>query len=152
MQPDLAFRHQESCDKVDQLTDILYELAGDQDVRVIEALAAVFAKCAVQEPEYGLSEAAVPSGFDRAGAAPDVCERRAICRRVARRASRGSLVDPTRGANAVHRIEESPVWSRDLLPIGAFGPFLFYRLTQAQQRARDWPLFERQGMPGPLES
>lgn len=154
MQPDLALRHQESSERVDRLADSLYEIAGDQDVRVIEALAAVFAnrrKTAIQEAQCGLSEPATPSGFDHTGADPGVDERRAICQRVARRALRGSLVDPTRGANAVHRIEVSPAWSRNLLPIGVFGPFLFYRLTPARQRARDWPPFEHQDIPGPSE-
>jgi hypothetical protein len=48
-------------------------------------------------------------------------------RRVARRALRGSLADPTKGANAFHRIEASPPWARALLPIAMYGPYLFYR-------------------------
>jgi hypothetical protein len=48
-------------------------------------------------------------------------------RRVARRALRGSLADPTKGANAFHRIEASPPWARPLLPIAMYGPYLFYR-------------------------
>ena len=50
-----------------------------------------------------------------------------LCRRVARRALRGSLTDPTRGANAFHRIEASPDWARELLPVAVYGPYLFYR-------------------------
>ena len=50
-----------------------------------------------------------------------------LCRRIARRALRGSLTDPTRGANAFHRIEASPDWARELLPVAVYGPFLFYR-------------------------
>jgi hypothetical protein len=50
-----------------------------------------------------------------------------LCRRVARRALRGSLSDPTRGANAFHRIEASPDWARELLPVAVYGPYLFYR-------------------------
>jgi hypothetical protein len=38
----------------------------------------------------------------------------------------------------VHRIDVSPAWSRDLLPIGMFGPFLFYRLAPRQSLADDW--------------
>jgi hypothetical protein len=40
---------------------------------------------------------------------------------------RGSLTDPTRGANAFHRIEASPAWARELLPVAVYGPYLFYR-------------------------
>jgi hypothetical protein len=63
--------------------------------------------------------------------------RHAICRRIARRALRGSLIDPTRGATAMHRIDDVPAWSRDHLPIGMFGPFLFYRLTPEQLASAD---------------
>jgi hypothetical protein len=49
------------------------------------------------------------------------------------------LVDPTRGATAVHRIDDSPAWSRDLLPIGMFGPFLFYRPPPPRWQAGGWP-------------
>jgi hypothetical protein len=56
---------------------------------------------------------------------------------------RGSLADPTRGATAFHRIETTPPWSRDLLPIATFGSFLFYRTddseAEAQQSDRDGP-------------
>ena len=118
-----------SLDLVECFADTLLDLAGDQDVRVIEALAAVLARQWRDEsgsPSRGLCE--VPAR--RFASEPSDTEgaiRRAICRRIARRALHGSLVDPTRGATAVHRIDDSPAWSRDLLPIGMFGPFLFYR-------------------------
>jgi hypothetical protein len=41
----------------------------------------------------------------------------------------------------MHRIDVSPAWSRDLLPIGMFGPFLFYRLASGASGTRwvgDW--------------
>ena len=40
---------------------------------------------------------------------------------------RRSLLDPTGGASAFHRIDESPSWSRNSLPVATFGSFLFYR-------------------------
>jgi hypothetical protein len=122
---------------VDRLADALFALAGDQDVRVVEALAAVFARqwrSGPQDPLSGLSEAGPEPGFLNEAPDADAEMRRAICKRIARRALRGSLVDPTRGATAVHRIDVSPAWSRDLLPIGMFGSFLFYRPTPARLR------------------
>jgi hypothetical protein len=127
---------------VDRLADTLFDLAGDQDVRVIEALAAVLAKQwrdGLYSAPRGLSEAPAPRQFASKAYDADTAMRRVICERIARRALRGSLVDPTRGATAVHRIDDSPPWSRNLLPIGMFGPFLFYRPTPARLRASDWP-------------
>jgi hypothetical protein len=131
---------------VERLADALFGLSGDQDVRVIEALAAVLARrwrCGLHSPLRGLSEATPTPQFASEASDADTAMRHAICRRIARRALRGSLVDPTRGATAVHRIDISPAWSRDLLPIGIFGPFLFYRPTPPRMRASDWP-----GAPG----
>jgi N-acetylmuramoyl-L-alanine amidase len=128
-------------DSTDCLADTLFDLAGDQDVRVIEALAAVLARQRQEgsgSPSRGLCEAPAARPFaSEPWNADDV--RRAICRRIARRALHGSLVDPTRGATAVHRIDDSPVWARDLLPIGMFGPFLFYRPPAPRWRAGDSP-------------
>jgi hypothetical protein len=130
---------------VERLADTLFDLAGDQDVRVIEALAAVLARqCArhwrdrLGTPRRALSKAAALP-FATEAADPDTVVRRAICQRIARRALHGSLVDPTRGATAVHRIDENPDWSRDLLPIGTFGPFLFYRPPPPRWQAGDRP-------------
>jgi hypothetical protein len=115
---------------VDRLADDLFELAGDQDVRVIEALAAVLARQRTttcrDEPGSRLSGLCDAGRFATEASDSDVVVRRAICKRIARRALHGSLVDPTRGATAVHRVDKSPAWSRNLLPIGMFGPFLFY--------------------------
>jgi hypothetical protein len=142
MQPERATQPQIGLALVERLADALFDLAGDQDVRVIEALAAVLARRwrrNFQSPLRGLSEPAAAARFASQASDADAAMRRAICQRIARRALHGSLVDPTRGATAVHRIDVSPAWSRDLLPIGMFGPFLFYRPQRPRGRARDWP-------------
>jgi hypothetical protein len=139
MQPERA-RQQAGPSVVEGLAATLFDLAGDQDVRVIEAIAAVLARQWQQDhrqPHPGLSEATAPPRFADESSGPETALRRAICQRIARRALRGSLVDPTRGATAVHRVDVSPPWSRDLLPIGMFGPFLFYRPTPT--RMWDFP-------------
>jgi N-acetylmuramoyl-L-alanine amidase len=141
MPPEIVACHDQGGALIDHLASQLYELAGEQEVRVIEALAAAFAnrwRLRLDEPPRGLCEPVSAAGFER-GAVPEVAGRLAICRRVARRALRGSLLDPTRGATAWHRIEASPAWSRNLLPIGMFGPFLFYRLSPLQHPEQQWP-------------
>jgi hypothetical protein len=141
MQPERTSRYDVRAEVIDRLSDTLFDLAGDQDVRVIEALAAVLARHSqggFRGSPRGLSEATTELGFESSVSDSDNATRREICRRVARRALRGSLLDPTRGATAVHRIDVSPAWSRDLLPIGMFGPFLFYRLAPRQSLADDW--------------
>jgi hypothetical protein len=141
MQPERSGRRQISLAWVVPLAGVLFDMAGDQDVRVIEALAAVLARQwrdGPAGPLHGLCEATAARPFASAAPGADTLIRRAICQRIARRALHGSLVDPTRGATAVHRIDDSPAWSRDLLPIGMFGPFLFYRPPPRWQ-AGDWP-------------
>ena len=141
MQPEGAVGHGERVALIDQLAGHLYGLARDQEVRVIEALAAAFAnrwRDGLDEPPFGLYEPVAGGGFQHSTADDDP-GRLAICRRVARRALRGTLVDPTRGATAWHRIEVSPTWSRHLLPTGMFGPFLFYRLAPLHDPAQQWP-------------
>jgi hypothetical protein len=98
---------------------------------VIEALAAALVNDLRERPEDAVENWSAPPG------SPGLCEdgrvvrdfecRLGLCRRVARRALRGSLSDPTRGANAFHRIEASPDWARELLPVAVYGPYLFYR-------------------------
>jgi N-acetylmuramoyl-L-alanine amidase len=107
-------------------------IAGDQNVRVIEALAGALINCSRQESQ--VADAQAGNGSATIGlqeeAAPflgDDVQRLQLCRRIARRALRGSLADPTRGATAFHRIETTPDWSRRLLPVAVFGSFLFYR-------------------------
>ncbi len=119
---------------IDRLADTLFDLAGYHGVRVIEALAAVLARRGAERlgRPSGLSEPAAARPFTTLAEDEDGDARRAICRRIARRALRGSLIDPTRGATAMHRIDDVPAWSHDHLPIGMFGPFLFYRLTPEQ--------------------
>ena len=119
---------------IEELTARLLALAGDQSVRVLEALAAVYAnQGTMRSEESGLSEHASPyramPPMDLRGAsapAPCLDAQQLICRRIARRALRGSLVDPTGGAVAFHRIDANPSWARDRLPIAYVGPFLFY--------------------------
>ncbi|NMM45220.1 cell wall hydrolase [Rhodospirillaceae bacterium KN72] len=53
----------------------------------------------------------------------------ATCRRIAARAVRGALVDPTYGATYYHRLGDSPVWSRDLTPSAVIGRRKFYRIA-----------------------
>ena len=116
----------------DALTLTLLDLAGAESVRVVEALAAALVNDLRERPEEALGDwsdapAPLPGLCEDGGALDDVGGRLALCRRVARRALRGCLVDPTRGANAFHRIEASPDWARGLLPVATFGPYLFYR-------------------------
>ena len=119
-------------EREEALSLTLLDLAGSESVRVIEALAAALVNDLHERPDDAPGDwpvAATP--------ATGLCEdarvidhfggRLGLCRRVARRALRGSLADPTRGANAFHRIEASPDWARELLPVAVYGPYLFYR-------------------------
>jgi len=120
---------------VDWLALTLLMVAADQDVRVLEALAATLVKQA-RRARQGL--AAALSGltcipFPGAAAIDDFSRKLVLCRRVARRALHGSLLDPAPAATAFHRIGESPTWSRDLLPVAIIGSFLFYDLNEPKQ-------------------
>jgi N-acetylmuramoyl-L-alanine amidase len=130
MPPELAngFANPDS-EREAALTFALLELAGDANVRLVEALAAALVNRLRARPEDALQEwsASTPGGLSEDGGATYDFERRlGLCRRVARRALRGSLADPTRGANAFHRVETNPAWARGLLPIAMYGPYLFY--------------------------
>ena len=119
-------------DLEERLTFALLDLAGTESVRVVEALAAALVNDLDDRPDGApdnWSGAALsPSGLCEDGWSIDDLESRlGLCRRVARRALRGSITDPTGGANAFHRIEASPPWARELLPIAMYGPYLFYR-------------------------
>lgn len=112
----------------DQLAMTLVRLAGNESVRVLEALAAVL----VTRGERGRDATDGEGGGNglEEAAAPWVGEadpRLQLCRRIARRALRHSLIDPTRGATAFHRIDVDPAWARRRMPVAVFGPFLFYR-------------------------
>ena len=116
--------------RVEGLALTLFTLGNDESVRVLEALAAALVN-RVRQPRHdhgiGLSEPP-PAGFCHTTAANSDGEMLQLCRRIARRALRGSLADPTVGAGAFHRLEDNPAWARDLLPVASFGPFLFYQL------------------------
>lgn len=114
----------------DRIAAALLHLASDESVRVIEALASTIANSLRSE-----SDIDQPFAYERVRLlqhrqyTPGVDPTRiAIIRRIARRAMCGTLSDPTRGANAFHRAETTPDWSRDVLPSAVFGPFIFYRL------------------------
>jgi hypothetical protein len=119
---------------IEELTARLLALAGDQSVRVIEALAAVYANqrrskamvCGLCEEAAAYQTEPPADLWGGAAVNPGADSQRDICRRIARRALRGSLVDPTGGAIAFHRIDANPPWARDRLPIAYVGPFLFY--------------------------
>lgn len=53
----------------------------------------------------------------------------AICRRIAARAVRGLLVDPTRGATHVHGVEDLPQWAVGKCPNDEIGGLVFYRIA-----------------------
>lgn len=129
MKPELHARS--SGTQADELAHRLLRVAGDQSVRALEALAAVLVNRLHDTPNQSEDEDdlhRVP-GLCEAGAlfvAPED-ERLKLCRRIARRALRGSLCDPTRGATDFHRVDANPAWSRRLFPVAVFGEFLFYR-------------------------
>jgi N-acetylmuramoyl-L-alanine amidase len=118
---------------IEPLAVRLLALAGDQSVRTVEALAAVLTNQG-DEGALSLDDASAicpPGGEASAWQEAGRTESNgkfSLCRRVARRAVRRSLLDPTGGANAFHRIDASPGWSRRSLPVATFGSFLFYRL------------------------
>ena len=119
---------------VDWLALALVKVAADQDVRVFEALAATLVRQARRAPQ---DLALVLSGstctpFPGAAASDDYSRKLELCRRIARRAIHGSLLDPAPGATAFHRIGESPTWSRNLLPVVIIGSFLFYDLVELE--------------------
>jgi Cell Wall Hydrolase len=114
---------------VEQLASTLLAVASDQEVRVLEALAAALVNgrrhsCHV---DHALKEP-LPPAFAYGATSRDFDRKLQLGRRVARRALRGSLADPTFGATAFHRIDANPTWSRELLPVAVVGSFLFYKL------------------------
>jgi cell wall hydrolase len=115
---------------VERLAATLLTIGADQEVRVLEALAATLVNgCGRDGPsaDIGVAEPEPPA-FLHQTMTGDCDPRLALGRRIARRALRGSLVDPTRGATAFHRLDANPAWARDLLPVAVIGSFLFYRL------------------------
>ena len=119
----------------ERLALMLLRLAGDQSVRVIEALAAALANRVRLQAEtlddqqiFAESRPWCATSGTEGQRHQDPRARLQLCRRVARRALSRSLPDPTHGATAFHRVDEYPAWARNLLPVAALGPFLFYRL------------------------
>jgi N-acetylmuramoyl-L-alanine amidase len=111
--------------EIEAVAGLLQDLAGEGSVRVVEALAAALAN----RRHLGLPLADGQPGLAEAGArfVPHADERLQLCRRIARRALRGSLADATGGATRFHRVDDSPDWARRLMPVAVVGPFLFYR-------------------------
>lgn len=113
-----------------RLATALVQLASNESIRVIEALASTIANSLRSE-----SDLDQPFAYERVrllrqmrsvpGMDPTRIE---MIRMVAKRALCGSLPDPTRGANAFHRVEKTPDWAKDVLPSAVFGSFIFYRL------------------------
>lgn len=115
---------------IEPLALTLLTIGADQSVRVLEGVAAALVNRARQRrgnADLGLSEPP-PVTFTDAAAASASDQKLQLCRRIARRAMRGSLADPTSGATAFHRLESGPLWARDLLPVATLGSFLFYQL------------------------
>ena len=152
-------------DREEALSFALLSLAGDESVRVAEALAAALVNDLRNRPHTALDEWSVAPSPSRGLCEDgypfdDLGRRLALCRRIARRALRGSLADPTQGANAFHRIEASPAWARPLLPVAAYGPYLFYRRSKpgasdpfvSRTAATYHPIRIRGGRPWAIES
>ena len=121
-------------DSVERLTLSLLTLGADQSVRVLEALAAALVNRARQPRKgrgAGLCEPP-PASFRDAAPVSALGDKLQLCRRIARRALRGSLADPTFGATAFHRLGDYPAWARDLLPVASFGGFLFYQMPTSE--------------------
>jgi len=119
---------------VDRLALTLLMMAADQDVRVFEALAATLVRQA-RQARQGLASALrglTCTPFPGGAASDDFSRKLELCRRIARRALHGSLLDPAPGATAFHRIGESPTWSRHRLPVAIIGSFLFYDLAEPE--------------------
>jgi hypothetical protein len=124
----MVMSSESSADTADRLADIMMQVAGDQNVRAMEAVAAAL----VARRRQGGPLGDHPAELD--GLAEDSPPWRGetfdLCRRIARRALRGCLDHLVDGATAFHRIDANPEWARPLLPVAVFGSFLFYR-TQA---------------------
>lgn len=114
----------------ERIAAALLHLAGNESVRVIEALASTIVNALKSNAER---DHAFVFGRTRllrypSLASSDDTPKTATFRRIARRALSETLNDPTLGATAFHRIESSPAWSKARLPIAVFGSFLFYKI------------------------
>jgi hypothetical protein len=131
---------------IDTLARTLWGEAAGEPVRVKEALAAVVLN-RVREARSQFGRDGWGTTVVEACLAPDhfACWRRSpdarralmrvpdtdpaftVCRRIAARAVRGALCDPTHGATHYHRLGEIPWWRRDLEPTAVIGRRRFYR-------------------------
>lgn len=59
----------------------------------------------------------------------------AVCRRIAARAVRGALIDPTHGATHYHAVGESPPWSGRRRPTFVIGRRKYYDLLSPDTAA-----------------
>jgi hypothetical protein len=119
---------------VDWLALTLLATAADQDVRAFEAIAATLvrqARRAGQDLASAL-KALTCTPFPGGAAVDDFSRKLELCRRIARRALHGGLLDPAPGATAFHRFGEDPTWSRNRLPVAIIGSFLFYDLAESE--------------------
>lgn len=113
----------------DRIAATLHFLAGDESIRVLEALASAIANSLKSEhdADQPFAYARVKLLRQARSFHGENQEKAATIRMIARNALRGNLRDPTRGSNAFHRVETTPEWSKDVLPVAVFGPFIFYR-------------------------
>ncbi len=114
----------------DRIATALLHIAASENIRVIEALASTI----VNALKSG-AETDHPFVFGRtrllrypSAIAAEETRKTAAFQRIARRALSQTLNDPTLGATAFHRIDSTPDWSKNRLPIAVFGSFLFYRV------------------------
>jgi hypothetical protein len=114
----------------DRIAAALLHIAANENIRVIEALASTI----VNALKSG-AETDHPFVFGRtrllrypSSISGQETRKTAAFQRIARRALSQTLTDPTSGATAFHRIESTPTWSNNRLPIAVFGSFLFYRV------------------------
>lgn len=114
----------------DRIAAALLHIAADENVRVIEALASTIVNALNSGAEtkhnfvFGRTRLLRYPSF----IATDETSKTAAFKRIARRAHSQTLKDPTLGATAFHKIENTPTWSKNFLPIAVFGSFLFYRV------------------------
>jgi len=128
-------------DPVEVFARTLYAEARTPDLPAIEALAAVVVNRVPWSADWAVRAAAVREAclapWQFACWDPDPATRAAmatapggqvlkLCRRVARRALAGTLVDPTRGATRYHDRDSAPVWARGRAPAAEIGGVLFY--------------------------
>jgi spore germination cell wall hydrolase CwlJ-like protein len=124
------------------LARVLYAEAGQRPVRAVEALAALAinrARALHEAPSRARAIIAVlraPAAFlvrhprhpahARFVAPTEGDPALTLCRRVARRAMRGALPDPTLGSRLWHDERSLPRWAIGRVPSASFGGLCFY--------------------------